>query len=496
MLDKEKYLMFQKVKNQVMLIAYGDGMGRNLKDLEKVLKTYVGRAVGGLHILPFFPSSADRGFAPMTYQEVDPAFGSWDDVERLASDYYLMCDYMINHVSAHSKEYLDYLEKKDASPYRNFFIRFKDFWEGGEPTQEELAKIYKRKDGGPSVVAEFADGSSELVWSTFSSEQIDVDCTNPEVKAFNKKNLESLAEHGVALIRLDAFGYATKKAGTECFFLEPDVWELLEEARDALTPYGVRPLAEIHETYFTQLKLAARGYDVYDFALPLLVLQALYFGDSIYLKNWLRTCPRNQFTTLDTHDGIGVMDTYHLLPDAEIRRTLEELFTISPVSRDISTKSSHTYFDAYQVNCTYYSALGEDDGKYLTARAIQFFTPGIPMVYYVGMLAGPNDYKHLEETAHGRDINRGCYTLEEVDEAMKRPVVKRLLKMMELRNSHPAFNGEMEILESSPAALAVRWSNACGNAADMEREWAQLDADLKEGSFQITYTEKGEIRYF
>ena len=130
--------MFQKVKNQIMLITYADSMGHNLKELEYVLDTYVKDAIGGIHVLPFFPSSADRGFAPVTYREVDQSFGSWEDVERLASKYYLMYDYMINHVSAHSPEYLDYLEKKDNSAYRNFFIRYRDFWKDGEPTEEEL----------------------------------------------------------------------------------------------------------------------------------------------------------------------------------------------------------------------------------------------------------------------------------------------------------------------------------------------------------------------
>lgn len=480
--------MFQKVKNQIMLITYADSMGHNLKELEYVLDTYVKDAIGGIHVLPFFPSSADRGFAPVTYREVDQSFGSWEDVERLASKYYLMYDYMINHVSAHSPEYLDYLEKKDNSAYRNFFIRYRDFWKDGEPTEEELEKIYKRKDGGPSVMAEFADGSRELIWSTFSSEQIDVDVNQPEVKQFIRKNLEFLSQHGAALIRLDAFGYATKKPGTSCFFLEPEIWSLLEEIQDILTTHGIRSLAEIHETYFTQLKLSERGYEVYDFALPLLVLQALYFGDAIYLKNWMKICPRNQFTTLDTHDGIGVMDAYHLLPDEEIRRTLNELYKISPVSKEISTKSSHTYFDAYQVNCSYYSALSEDDEKYLTARAIQFFTPGIPMVYYQGMLIGENDYELAEKSGSGRDINRHYYTLDQVGEAMGRPAVRKQLRMMRLRNSHPAFQGELEILDSDPYTLLLRWVNG--------GEWAKLQTDLKRGSCEITYTDQGMVQRF
>lgn len=102
----------KKLENKIMLITYSDSMGHNLKDLEEILSTYFKDAVGGVHILPFFPSSGDRGFAPMDYTKVDPAFGDWQDVERLADKYYLMFDYMINHISAHSEYYQDFLEKR------------------------------------------------------------------------------------------------------------------------------------------------------------------------------------------------------------------------------------------------------------------------------------------------------------------------------------------------------------------------------------------------
>ena len=76
------------------------------------------------------------------------------------------------------------------------------------------------------------------------------------------------------------------------------------------------------------------------------------------------------------------------------------------------------------MNCAYYSALGNCDKSYLLARAIQFFTPGIPLVYYVGLLAGANDIERVERTKVGRDINRHPYSLEEATEQMERPVVK------------------------------------------------------------------------
>ena len=72
-----------QLNSNIMLITYADSLGGNLAALSDVLSTHFQSAVGGIHILPFFPSSADRGFAPTRYDQVDPAFGSWADVEAL-----------------------------------------------------------------------------------------------------------------------------------------------------------------------------------------------------------------------------------------------------------------------------------------------------------------------------------------------------------------------------------------------------------------------------
>ena len=118
-----------------MLITYADSMGKNIRELHSVLDRHYKKAVGGVHILPFFPSSADRGFAPMRYDVVDESFGTFDDIEALGKDYYLMFDFMVNHISASSHYFKDFLAKKDESEYKDMFIRYKDFWEHGEPTQ-------------------------------------------------------------------------------------------------------------------------------------------------------------------------------------------------------------------------------------------------------------------------------------------------------------------------------------------------------------------------
>lgn len=467
------------MKNQAILITYPDSLGNNLKDLKAVLDRHFRGAISGVHILPLFPSSADRGFAPMTYFEVDPAFGTWDDVKAIAQDYPVMLDFMINHISAQSPYYQDFLKQKDASKWRDLFIRYRDFWPGGEPTEAQVDAIYKRKPRAPYVLAAFADGTEEKVWCTFSEEQVDLDCESEGGRRFIRDNLRFLAEQGVAMIRLDAFAYAIKRAGGSCFFEEPGVWDLLRDCADTLAPYGTEILPEIHEHHTIQQKLVDKGYPVYDFALPMLLLNAIYFGNAEYLAHWLRICPRRQYTTLDTHDGIGVVDVRGLLPDAEIEKTKDHLFDYGANVKRVYNTAAYNNLDIYQVNCTYYSALGEDDNKYLLARAVQLFAPGIPQVYYVGLLAGRNDLELLERTKTGRDINRHYYPLDEVAKEVERPVVRKLLALLRFRNTCKTFDGSFSVDAFGPGEIALRWRN--------DEETVELRADFRTASFDILH---------
>ena len=353
-----------------------------------------------------------------------------------------MFDFMVNHISAHSAYFQDFLQKKDQSAYKDFFIRYSDFWENGEPTQEQVDLIYKRKPRAPYIEAEFADGSKEKVWCTFCEEQIDLDVRKDATKQFIKQTLVDMCHHGAAVIRLDAFAYAIKKPDTSCFFVEPDIWELLYDIEKTVKAEGAEILPEIHEHYTIPMKIADKGFWIYDFALPVLTLHALYNHTGVYLKQWMERCPMHQFTTLDTHDGIGIVDVKDLLPDEEVDKVKEQMYQQGANVKKIYSSEAYNNLDIYQVNTTYYSALGNQDDAYLLARAIQFFAPGIPQVYYVGMLAGSNDVDLMERTKNGRDINRHYYSLEEVAEQQQRPVVQKLKELMELRNTHPAFSLE------------------------------------------------------
>ena len=470
----------KKIQNKIMLITYPDSMGGNLQQLKKALETYVPGAVGSIHILPFFPSSGDRGFSPTTYDVVEPAFGDWNDIAALAKDYTLMCDMMVNHISRRSAEFRDYMEKGVDSEYASMFFDYEGFF-GGEPTPEQLAQIYKRSDKPLYQEVTLPDGTRKKLWCSFSSEQIDVDIDAPVTRDYIMRNLRQLGEKGISVVRMDAYGYITKVLGTNCFFVEPKVWELIRDMEDLLSQNDMTLLPEVHDRYETALKISDHGYYTYDFVLPLLTLHTLFTGSGKEMKRWFAIAPRNQFTVLDTHDGIGVFDADGIVSEAqaeEVIRRAEPNLSYSFKPMDMSKKK---YYKAYQLYGTYYSILEENDQAYLLARALQFFAPGIPQVYYVGMLAGKNDLD-FDPIDH-RFINRHDYTMEEIAAEVERPVVQRLLAMMRLRNTHPAFDGELVVADTEDHILHLT-REAAG-------EKVTLEADLRTKAFKIIYTENG-----
>lgn len=469
------------ITNKVMLITYPDSLGKNIEELRDVLKNDLKGAVGGIHLLPFFPSTGDRGFAPTDYTKVDPKFGDWSDVEKLGQEYYLMFDFMINHISRHSKYYEDFQQKKDKSKYADLFLSCDKFWPKGRPTKADVDLIYKRKDKAPYQEITFADGSKEKLWNTFGPEQIDLDVRKKVTQEFIKQTLNQLIEHGADIIRLDAFAYAVKKLDTNDFFVEPEIWDLLAQVRDDIVAKGAMILPEIHEHYSMPFKIAKHGYFIYDFALPMVTLYSLYSGKSERLAHWLKMCPMKQFTTLDTHDGIGVVDVRDILTPEEVKYTSQELYKVGANVKKKYSSAEYHNLDIYQINTTFYSALGDDDKKYFMARLLQVFAPGIPQIYYVGMLAGKNDIKLLEETKEGRNINRHYYTREEVAEEVKRPVVASLLKLFTFRNTEAAFDLEGNIEVETPSENEIRIVRMNKH----QTHKAELKANLKTLDYQV-----------
>ncbi|WP_421733529.1 sucrose phosphorylase [Cellulomonas sp.] len=482
------------MRNEVQLIAYADRLGGDLPGLTRLLRGPLAGAFGGVHVLPFFTpyDGADAGFDPVDHTAVDPRLGTWDDVRELATTHDTVVDLIVNHVSADSAAFADVRARGDASPHAGMFLTMSSVFPVGA-TEEDLTRIYRPRPGLPFTPVRLGD-RLRYVWTTFTAQQIDIDVRSPAGTAYLTSVLDAVADAGVTLVRLDAVGYAVKTPGTTCF-MTPETFAFIEEFTGQARARGVDVLVEVHSYFRRQIEIGRSVDLVYDFALPPLVLHALYTGDGSVLARWMNERPANAVTVLDTHDGIGVIDVGPdqtarpgeeprpgLLGSAQIDALVQGIHARTGGASQRATGAAASNLDLYQVNSTFYDALGGDDHAYLAARAIQLFTPGIPQVYYVGALAGGNDLDLLERTGVGRDINRHHYTPDEVEAALRRPVVAALLDLCRFRNALPAYDGGVEV-ELVGSVLRMTRRGVAEPAAT-----AHLAVDLVEASATIRWT--------
>ena len=482
------------MKNQVQLITYPDSLGGDLKALEAVLSTQLKDVFrGGVHILPPFPSSGDRGFAPLTYFEIEPEFGDWGDIRKIGETHDILLDVMVNHISRQSAYFGDFLKKGRKSEYADLFLTLDKIWADGKPVQGDIDKMFLRRTLPYSTYSIQETGEEERVWTTFGktdpSEQIDLDIHSEKVRQLFADIFRNFKEQNVKIVRLDAVGYVIKKLGTSCFFVEPEIYEFLDWIMDLAKSLDIELLPEIHSHYSIQYKLAERGYWIYDFILPYRILDTILNRSGEALCEYLKTRPHKQFTMLDCHDGVPVKPDLDGLIDTKKAAELVDICVSRGANLSRIVSDAHKGeggFDVHQIRCSYYSVLNSDDDAYLAARAIQLFAPGIPQVYYVGLLAGENDMEAVERTGEGREINRHNYTLPEIDAALEQDVVQRLLKLIRFRNDYQAFQGTFQVLDSTKDAVRLSWENGA--------HCCTLSIDLKTMKSVIEYVDdSGEI---
>ena len=321
--------------------------------------------------------------------------------------------------------------------------------------------------------------------------QMDLNIKSPLVWEYYDETLKKLSQYGAEIVRLDAFAYAPKEPGARNFLNEPGTWELIDRIKSLADKYGLTLLPEIHSKYEEKIheKLSKQGYIIYDFFLPGLIIDAFERNRNEYLLKWISDIREKGIRTvnmLGCHDGIPLLDLKGLIPDEQIESLIKTVVDRGGYVKDLHG-SRNMY---YQVNATYYSALGEDDRKLLLARAIQIFMPGMPQVWYLDLFAGRNDHVAVEKAGPGghKEINRTNLTLEWVKEGLKREIVLKQLSLLKFRNVYPAFGFEagLTIYDTKPEILKLCWeNNGCK---------ATLEANLMSYSFRIDATdENGEI---
>ena len=345
--------------------------------------------------------------------------------------------------------------------------------EGKKPEEIEFGEWYKYAE----KICDYLQAKRSYLG------QMDLNIKSDLVWDYYAETLKRLSDYGVAIVRLDAFAYAPKEPGSHNFLNDPGTWDLLAKVDEIAVKYGLSLLPEIHASYGekTYEVLAKKGYMVYDFFLPGLLIDAFIRKSGKYLKKWADEVVENKISTvnmLGCHDGIPLLDLKGLLPEEDIQNMIDTV-----VSRGGYVKDLHGAKNVYyQVNATYYSALGEDDKRMEMARAIQLFMPGKPQIWYLDLFAGKNDYEAMRRAGVGghKEINRTNLSLEEAEALLKTDVVKKQLELLRFRNTCPIFTDDAKIeISCSGPLMNIVWTNAAGKAT--------LHVDFDMETYSIEY---------
>ena len=448
-------------EKDIVLITYGDMVRQAeeppLRTLGFFLKQRLDDLIRTVHILPFFPSSSDDGFSVKDYREVDPALGTWKEVDSLRQNYSLMFDLVINHVSRQSAWFKDYVN--DIAPYRHFFHEI-------DPGTDLSAVVRPRSL--PLLSETQTRAGARHVWTTFSPDQIDLNFANPEVLFEMIDILLWYIARGARIIRLDAIAYLWKIIGTPCIHLTQthEVVKLLRDILEMVAP-DVLLLTETNVPH--QENISYFGHDdeahmVYQFSLPPLLAHGLLTGYAGHLTRWAASLPPltdNQtfFNFTASHDGLGVRPLQGLISATDFEQLIAH---VQRVGGRISTKRNADGSDSpYELNITYFDLFADDThrvserhmARFLSSQAIMLAMRGIPAVYFNSLFGARNNARGADETGQNRTVNREKWGRKRLDSMLDDPgrhhrrVFQAYLHLLHVRRTRAAFhpNGEQQV---------------------------------------------------
>lgn len=438
-----------------ILITYADTLsdleaGSPLNALTKFANKHFKGAIRTIHLLPFCPWSSDDGFSVIDYRQVDPSCGTWSDVERLSQDFQLMFDVVLNHCSAKSSWFKDYVA--GIEPARHYFLPMDpkgDYTQVVRPRTSPLLTETRTRDGVSNI------------WTTFSADQVDLNWQNPEVLFEFIDIIFLYISKGMRIARLDAVAFLWKTLGTDCLH-RPETHEVVKLFRDILEIVApeVLLLTETNVPHAENVSYFGGGDEahmVYQFSLPPLTLHALATGNARYLTQWAaalapppKGCTFFNFTA--SHDGVGMRPVEGILPQEEKDKLIQH---VQAAGAKINWRTMPDGSQApYELNITYYSALeiaGDPElsaQRFLCSQALSLSLRGIPGIYFHSLTATPNYVKGVEATGHNRRINRRKWErdelLQHIGEGPAKLVFSRYLKMLRRRSDHPAFHPDAE----------------------------------------------------
>lgn len=441
-------------QSDCLVISYGDSIlqegEKPLHSLKHFLDKQVKGSINAVHILPFYPFTSDDGFSVLDYSSVNESLGDWGDIEDIAADYRLMSDLVINHCSARSPWFENFIKGRD--PGRNFFVT--------ASPEDDLSAVVRPRTNPLLREVETADGIQH-VWCTFSHDQVDLNFRNPEVLKQFASIIRQYLDSGVRIFRLDAVAFLWKELGTSCINLDQTheavrlLRTLIEHAQaDAVIVTETNIPNRENLAYFGN---ANEAHWVYNFSLPPLLVNTLVSGDCNYLKQWMMSMPpaRNgtaYFNFIASHDGIGLRPAEGLLDESEINTLVE---TMQQFGGRVSWRAvDENNSKPYEINISLFDALqGTHSGpdqwgleRFICAHAIMLALEGVPAIYIHSLMGTRNDYQRVENAGHNRAINRHQWDYAELEarlsdaDSSESKVFNGLKQLLEIRRQQSAFH--------------------------------------------------------
>ncbi|MFQ5576796.1 MAG: sugar phosphorylase, partial [Anaerolineae bacterium] len=464
-----------------ILITYGDQVQAPphppLHVLAQTLTRHLKGVVSGVHLLPFYPYSSDDGFSVIDYTAVNPALGSWGDLQSLRANFRLMFDAVINHISTRSRWFQEFLRGNPR--YADYFIV--------ESPATDLSAVTRPRTH-PLLTPVQTAGGPRHVWTTFSPDQVDLNYKNPAVLLDVINILLFYVSQGAEFIRLDAVGYLWKEVGTSCIHLPQThrVIQLLRAVLDAVAP-GVSLVTETNVPHAENIAYFGDGSNeaqlVYNFSLPPLILHTLHTGDARALQNWAATLTTpgsraTYFNFIASHDGIGIMPAHGILTPAQIQTLVDKTLAHGGlVSHKTNPDGSRS---VYELNITLFDALSNPRrpepqplrvGRFMVSQAVMLALAGVPGIYIHSLVGSANNRAGVARTGLARTINRQKWQQAELEAALANPastagrVFRRYRRLLRARMARAPFhpNGGQEVIAASPAVFALRRTSPAGN---------------------------------
>jgi len=461
-------------QDDVVLITYGDSLIKDgqapIATLHEFARDYLQGAISTVHFLPFFPYSSDDGFSVMDFFKINPELGSWENVTDIGNDFQLMFDYVVNHFSAKSQWFDNYLAGKKG--FEDFAIEVdpaSDLTRVTRPRSLPLLSDYKKNDG-----------RRVYLWTTFSADQIDFNFASLDVLVKMTEVLLFYVQQGATTLRQDAIAYLWKEIGTTCIHLPQThaVVKLFRAILDLVAP-DVMILTETNVPHAENISYFGNGRDeaqmVYNFTLPPLLFYTFVKEDATVLTDWakvlrLESSGNTFFNFTASHDGIGVRPLEGILPPRELDALID---VVKRNGGQVSYKSNPDGTDSpYELNITYVDAILADKDstradRFLASQSIQYALPGVPATYVHSLLGSRNWTAGVQQTGRARTINREKLQVKKVINELNNPASFRsqvfypYIDLIRTRKKQPAFhpNAEFEILEMGPQVFGLRRSS-------------------------------------